>query len=174
MKSNTLSLLLCLAPAALGAAIPIVLIQDLEPVPAAPTQPAQRSQQADSQVSATKTALPGVRPLAAAYLMALAKGHKERPTTVPETDDVEVFDSADVVVFDTSRTPKNAIEIEAVRSSTTAQFEIGIQQNTKTIGIPCYLAHLRRDYTDMLAISLVATFLLIIVVVETWDAVCQK
>ncbi|CAK7200832.1 hypothetical protein SEUCBS139899_003531 [Sporothrix eucalyptigena] len=36
--------------------------------------------------------------------------------------------------------------------------------------LPCHYAQLRRDYNDMMVISLVAVFLLVIVAVELWDS----
>ncbi len=40
--------------------------------------------------------------------------------------------------------------------------------------LPCYYAQLRRDYNDMMVISLVAVFLLVIVAVELWDGCTEQ
>ncbi len=195
MKSNALVSLLCLAPVALAAPVPIVLVQGLDPVRpqlakaavAPPAQPQRAPSRGDgeqvpvaldsrpatgSSAGSPSTVLSWGRPLPTTYLMSLAKTKSPKTPGPPAAGGVHAMEELDLVVVDTTAVPKSALE--AVQSSTTAQLEMGIRHSTKRIGIPCYLAHLRRDYTDMLAITLVATFLLIIVVVETWDAMYQR
>ncbi|OAA61923.1 hypothetical protein SPI_04782 [Niveomyces insectorum RCEF 264] len=43
------------------------------------------------------------------------------------------------------------------------------QRVVNRVDLACYYAQLRRDYNDMMVISLVAVFLLVIVAVELWD-----
>jgi len=121
-------------------------------------------------------ALASPQPVVTTYLLSLSAEAKSRTGGKADA----------AIVMDGAKATKEAMA--AVQGSTSAQMEMGIAQGqghsetaesdasktAKKISLPCYLAHLRTDYTDMLAVGLVALFLVIIVVVETWDSICQK
>lgn len=110
------------------------------------------------------------RPVATSYLMSLT-GHKyaglkpsHQKLPEPEDDGFIVIDAMDL--------PKEAIE--AIRASSIAQMELGFRERMiERVGrMPCY--HLRRDSNDTLIIGAVVVFVLLVVVMEVWDAVRQS
>jgi len=106
------------------------------------------------------------QPVETTYLLSLTKGRPEKQVTRVTNDDGEV------VELDTSKIPESALA--AVKWSTIAQLEIGLRQGAKRISMSCSYVNLRRDYSDMLVISLVALFLLIVIAVETWETAYQR
>ncbi|TPX10624.1 uncharacterized protein E0L32_008358 [Thyridium curvatum] len=108
------------------------------------------------------------RPVVTSYLMSLT-GHnyrKQQPTPAkdPEDDIFVIIDAADI--------PKEAVD--AVRHSSIAQMEVGVRQSVvqKLGKVPCYrLTHQRND---MIVIGSVVLFVVVILLVETWDAMRES
>ncbi len=185
MKSNTILSVLCLAPLALAVPIPFVLVEDLgvpttrgahhppAPVALKPGQtlaealmdaghlvqsPINNRPQSPASTAAPSAVLAAPQPVATTYLLSLGVT-RAKPTPKPAA-----VAEPDVIVFDTPP-PRDAL----------AQMQAGMRHGgSRRTAVPCYYAHLRREYSDMLVISLVATFLLIIVLVETWESAYQR
>jgi len=168
MKSTAFASLLALVPAAvLCAPVPIVLVQDLEAAPVRPGPPLSDvflldDGGADVQIVIDNrpvtppsgvdpaVALAAPQPVATTYLLSLAK-HRPKQAQAGRA---------------------SAQDQNRAKFATTAVAgETGLPRKP---GMPCYMHHRRRDSTDVMAIGLVATFLLVIVLVETWEGVCER
>jgi hypothetical protein len=164
------SVLLALAPLAASAPVPIVLVDDLElPLPAALRH----------------------SPPATTHFRPLPQGVRLLPEDDDETAQ-EPIDNRPVTPASTvhpsvalaSPQPVATTYLLGLARSRPADQQQGSPEalndagRRRRVGMPCYYmrhhARGRGEYTDVLAIGLVATFLLVIVVVETWEGVRER
>lgn len=114
------------------------------------------------------------RPVATSYLMSLTghryskqkASHAKGPSDEDEDED-DVF-----VIVEAADIPEDALD--AYRHSSIAQMETGFRQHVvERIGtVPCYQRTQQRN--DMIVIGSVILFVVVILLVETWDAMRER
>lgn len=188
MRLKAIIIPLCLTPlSTIASPIPLVLIEDLEAVSKgnhnslatmtylAPKRPEHTSSKViiaggapkdhfDNRPLVAPTTGAGAeppsgmltspRPLSTSYLLSITGGRRK----------------GEGGRF--SQLPVQAIE--AVESSSITQMEMGVEVAT-TIEMPCYYyTLLAREHNDVLAVSLVFVFAMVVVVVETWASLLNS
>jgi len=167
MKPTAIASLLALAPAVLCAPVPLVLVQDLEAAPLG----------SSPRLSDVFVLDDGEGPLHIAI--------DNRPVTPPSGVDPTVALAAPQPVATTyllslTRQRPSQAQVQAGRGANRAPAKFaptavaGETGLPSKVGMPCYMHHRRRDATDVMAIGLVATFLLVIVLVEAWEGVSER
>lgn len=138
---------------------------------------------APSPTSNPSAVLASVKPIETTYLLGLAS---RLPSPSPTTQPAPAAPPAPpglkhamaVLKDGPSSSGISREALKAVEASTNTQMEIGIVDTKKEGGsmpsVPCIYAHLSREYHDMLVISLVVAFLLVVIAVEMWETMRSR
>lgn len=200
MRSNTLvvSLLVSAAAAPSALAAPVVLIQGIDAAVSAPVQKVvsehdQSLSPADidnrpytpSSKASPAVVLTTPRPLITAYLMGLAppapapasSNSKSKESSVRQQG--RLGESATLAAKrpKTGRRPEDEEALDEAEAVIAATYSKSMEtnfENANKVSLPCIYPQLRHAQDEMMVISMVAVFLLVIVVIEFWDTYRQK